>query len=87
MLDAAKRKDPRCSVILMTGRGTMETVMAATRGGMFDYIAKPFELDVLLEAIERAEAAREASTTTRPKRKSCRRRELIGSSAGDGGDL
>ena len=45
VLDAAKRKDPRCAVILMTGRGTMETVMAATRGGAFDYIAKPFELD------------------------------------------
>src|SRR5438876_6559131 len=58
VLDAAKRKDPRCSVILMTGRGTMETVMAATRGGVFDYIAKPFDLDVMIEAIERAEAAR-----------------------------
>ena len=61
VLDAAKRKDPLCSVILMTGRGTMETVMAATRGGAFDYIAKPFELDVLLDAIKRAEASRNDS--------------------------
>jgi DNA-binding NtrC family response regulator len=59
VLDAAKRKDPNCSVILMTGRGTIETVMAATRGGAFDYIAKPFDLDVMLDAIERAEATRE----------------------------
>ena len=58
VLDAAKRKDPLCSVILMTGRGSVETVMAATRGGAFDYIAKPFELDVMLHAVERAEAAR-----------------------------
>ena len=58
VLDAAKRKDPRCSVILMTGRGTVETVMAATRGGAFDYIAKPFDLDVMINAVERAEAAR-----------------------------
>src|ERR1035438_8375377 len=57
VLDAAKRKDARCCVILMTGRGTIETVMAATRGGAFDYIAKPFELDVLLDAIGRAEDA------------------------------
>jgi DNA-binding NtrC family response regulator len=42
----------------MTGRGTVETVMAATRGGAFDYIAKPFDFDVLFDAIERAEAAR-----------------------------
>ena len=58
VLNAAKLKDPFCSVILMTGRGTMETVMAATRGGVFDYIAKPFDLDVMLDAIERAEASR-----------------------------
>jgi len=57
VLNAAKSKDPHCSVILMTGRGTVETVMAATRGGVFDYIAKPFELDVMIEAIERAEAS------------------------------
>src|ERR1019366_1522786 len=57
VLDAAKRKDALCCVILMTGRGTIETVMAATRGGAFDYIAKPFELDVLLDAIGRAEDA------------------------------
>src|SRR5690242_18661883 len=60
VLDAAKRRDPQCSVILMTGRGTVETVMAATRGGAFDYIAKPFDLDVMIEAVERAEASRSA---------------------------
>jgi len=58
VLNAAKSKDPHCSVILMTGRGTVETVMEATRGGVFDYIAKPFELDTMIEAIERAEASR-----------------------------
>src|SRR5262249_17855002 len=58
VLEAARRKDPSCSVILMTARGTMETVMAATRGGAFDYIAKPFDLDRVLETVKRAEAAR-----------------------------
>src|SRR5581483_302238 len=58
VLEAARRKDPSCSVILMTARGTMETVMAATRGGAFDYIAKPFEFDRVLETVKRAEAAR-----------------------------
>ena len=57
VLEAARRKDPACSVILMTARGTMETVMAATRGGAFDYIAKPFDLDRMLETVKRAEAA------------------------------
>src|SRR6266851_1457796 len=57
VLEAARRKDPGCSVILMTARGTMETVMAATRGGAFDYIAKPFDLDRIIETVKRAEAA------------------------------
>ena len=63
VLDAAKRKDPHCAVILMTGRGTVETVMAATRGGAFDYIAKPFDLDVMIEAVERAIAVRSDEET------------------------
>lgn len=58
VLQAARGKDPTCAVILMTARGTMETVMAATRGGAFDYIAKPFDWDRLMGAIRRAEAAR-----------------------------
>ena len=58
VLHAAKLHDPECAVILMTGRGTVETVMAATRGGAFDYIAKPFELDTMIEAVNRAEASR-----------------------------
>jgi DNA-binding NtrC family response regulator len=61
VLNAARDRDPNCSVILMTARGTMETVMAATRGGVFDYIAKPFELDRILETVKRAESVRDES--------------------------
>lgn len=57
ILNAAKSADPRCQVILMSARGSMETVMAATRGGAFDYLAKPFELDDLLSVVKRAEGA------------------------------
>lgn len=59
VLEAARRTDPSCAVILMTARGTMETVMAATRGGAFDYVAKPFDLDRMLDVVKRAEASRE----------------------------
>ena len=57
VLETARQKNPNCAVILMTARGTMETVMKATQGGAFDYIAKPFELDRMLDTIKRAEAA------------------------------
>jgi two-component system, NtrC family, response regulator HydG len=58
VLNAARQKDPDCKVILMTGRATIETVRAASRGGVFEYIAKPFDLAEMLQTIERAEAAR-----------------------------
>lgn len=57
VLENAKQSDPSCAVILMTGRGTMETVMQATEHGAFDYLAKPFELDKMIETIKRAEAS------------------------------
>ncbi|HUI79397.1 MAG TPA: response regulator, partial [Bryobacteraceae bacterium] len=80
VLEAARRKDPACSVILMTARGTMETVMAATRGGAFDYIAKPFDLDRMLETVKRAEAAAtEDSDEVEPEE--LPESEMIGSSS------
>src|SRR5579871_3535150 len=57
VLHTAREKNPNCAVILMTARGTIETVMQATQGGAFDYIAKPFELDRMLDTVKRAEAA------------------------------
>ena len=80
VLDAAKRKDPRCAVILMTGRGSVETVMAATKGGAFEYIAKPFELDTLFDALSRAEAARN-DTEAEAEEEELPESVMIGSSA------
>ena len=82
VLDTARRKNPNCAVILMTARGTMETVMKATQGGAFDYIAKPFELDRMLDTVKRAEAVvneqgQEAETEIDDLPES----EMIGSSA------
>jgi DNA-binding NtrC family response regulator len=80
ILDAAKRKDPLCAVILMTGRGTIETTVAATRGGAFDYIAKPFDLDVMIDAVERAVAAR-AEGQDEAEEEEMPETEMIGNSA------
>jgi DNA-binding NtrC family response regulator len=61
VLKTARRQNPDCAVILMTGRGSMETVMAATAGGAFDYLAKPFEMSHMIDTIKRAEKALEGS--------------------------
>jgi DNA-binding NtrC family response regulator len=61
VLHAARRNNPSCVVILMTGRGSMETVMAATEGGAFEYLAKPFEMAQMIETIKRAEKSLDES--------------------------
>jgi DNA-binding NtrC family response regulator len=55
VMRTARRTNPACVVILMTGRGSMETVMAATEGGAFEYLAKPFEMAQMVDTIRRAE--------------------------------
>jgi DNA-binding NtrC family response regulator len=55
VMRTARRTNPGCLVILMTGRGSMETVMAATEGGAFEYLAKPFEMAHMVDTIRRAE--------------------------------
>jgi DNA-binding NtrC family response regulator len=81
VLNAAKEASPGCAVILMTGRGSMETVMAATRGGAFDYIAKPFDLDRLLATVRKAEAALQVADDPEEEDLDLPETELIGSSA------
>jgi DNA-binding NtrC family response regulator len=55
VLRSAREHNPDCAVILMTGRGSMETVMKATEGGAFEYLAKPFEMAAMIDTIKRAE--------------------------------
>ncbi len=82
VLAAARRNNPACRVILMTGRGSIETVMAATRGGAFDYIAKPFDLDQMLDTVKRAEALTEDTDDEDTEVDDLPVSEMIGSSAG-----
>jgi DNA-binding NtrC family response regulator len=55
VLRSARAQNPACAVILMSGRGSMETVMQATEGGAFEYLAKPFEMAQMIDTIKRAE--------------------------------
>jgi len=53
VLKRAKSIDPLCSVILMTGYGSMNSAISALRDGADDYILKPYENDELLFRISR----------------------------------
>ncbi len=45
---------PECSVILITAFGTIETAIEAMKLGAFDYITKPFKMEEVMIAIEKA---------------------------------
>jgi nitrogen regulation protein NR(I) len=53
-LQRIKQRQPKLPVIIMTGHGTMQTAVEATKRGAFDYQLKPFEPAEMLECIERA---------------------------------
>lgn len=46
--------DPMIEVVLITGDATIESAIAAVRGGAFSYIVKPFSGPELLEVVKRA---------------------------------
>jgi two-component system, NtrC family, nitrogen regulation response regulator NtrX len=43
-----------CPVVMMSGHGTVETAVEATRLGAFDFVEKPLSLAKLLHTVERA---------------------------------
>lgn len=53
-LRSIKRNHPMLPVIVMTGHGTMQTAIEATRLGAFDYHLKPFEPADMMASIEKA---------------------------------
>ena len=54
VLQEIKSNSPQTAVIIMTGYGTIESALDATRKGAFDYITKPFRKERLLRVIEQA---------------------------------
>jgi two-component system nitrogen regulation response regulator GlnG len=51
--------DPRRPVVFITAHGTTETAIEAMKGGAFDYLVKPVDLERLSQVVQRAfEAAR-----------------------------
>lgn len=45
---------PACPVVVMSGHGTVETAVEATRLGAVDFVEKPLSLQKLLRTVERA---------------------------------
>jgi DNA-binding NtrC family response regulator len=54
LLAAVQTRRPGMLVLLITAFGSIESAVQAVRAGACDFVAKPFQIEVLLLAIERA---------------------------------
>jgi two-component system NtrC family response regulator len=58
VLEILKKEHKFLEVIILTGHGSIDSAVECTRLGAFDYLPKPYELEKLLEKIEKAYEAR-----------------------------
>jgi UDP-3-O-acyl N-acetylglucosamine deacetylase len=63
LLEQLKAQRPELPVIVISGHGTIETAVRATKLGATDFIEKPFSLEALLRSVYRA-IGREAADHT-----------------------
>ena len=69
LLRALRAELPDCPVVLLTGRGTIQTAVQAIKEGAYDFIEKPLEVPrlriVLERALEKKETMREVQLLRR----------------------
>ncbi|MCA9143940.1 MAG: sigma-54-dependent Fis family transcriptional regulator [Planctomycetaceae bacterium] len=58
LLEKFKENQVECEVILLTGKGSIDTAVHAMKAGAFDYLQKPFPLQDLETVIRRAKERR-----------------------------
>jgi DNA-binding NtrC family response regulator len=84
LLKAVQAELPFTMVIILTGHGTIETAVGATKDGAYDYLTKPVDvarLRILLEkAIEKGEALREVNVLRRRVKSVWGHGRLVGTS-------
>ncbi len=54
ILEIVRRDHPTLPVVMISGHGTFDMAVNATKKGAYDFISKPFKTDVLMLTIERA---------------------------------
>lgn len=62
----SEQGDLKCPVVVMSGHGTVDTAVEATRLGAFDFVEKPLSIAKLLRTVERAlESTRKPGANSR----------------------
>jgi DNA-binding NtrC family response regulator len=77
---------PDTETVIITGKSSVESAVAAVRQGVFDYLTKPCKLADIQAVLERVRRKRELTTRLRALERRVRRAEgdtrLVGTSAG-----
>jgi len=69
LLEAVRQRNPRARVIIMSAFSTADTVVAALRHGVADFLQKPFDWEELQDALRRAlNTPTSADSATEPPR-------------------
>jgi two-component system nitrogen regulation response regulator GlnG len=82
LLERVKKDHPDLPIILMTAFGDLKTAVQAVQGSAFEYLTKPFDLEVALQSVQRALALRHLHPATIPNGDTKSSREA--GSTGDG---
>lgn len=82
VLSEAMKIQPDLPFIMISGHGTVETAIEASKKGAFDFISKPPDLNRLLITVRNALERKNLVTETKVlKRKASKTREMLGNSA------
>src|SRR6478752_5007577 len=57
-LQKMRQLNPKTPIVIMSGHGTIETAVRATKLGAFDYLEKPLSLDKIFPLLEHAKSIR-----------------------------
>jgi len=82
LLDWVKERYPKLQVIMMSGHGTIETAVKATKKGAYDFIEKPLSLEIVLIKLNHAlkESALEKENEELRRAQRVQSHEIIGES-------
>jgi two-component system nitrogen regulation response regulator NtrX len=81
VLDRIRAQDPQALVIMISGHGTIDTAVDATRKGAYDFLEKPLDTDRLLVTLRNALEVKGLSASVERLRSQVEsRHQMVGSS-------
>ncbi len=81
VLERIRSEDPQALVVMISGHGTIDTAVEATRKGAYDFLEKPLDTDRLLVTLRNALELKGLSASVERLRSQVEsRHEIVGSS-------